>query len=329
MQRVHGAEELAGVGLFFQQSPQHGVFVASVTPGCAGARTGCINKGDVVIQVHQESVAGFSLAQLRQLVLGPPGSFCVLTFRRQTSSNISFCYDLDLMRGTGEFLDLVSRNAQQAQLKEELEMQLTRHHTSTTAIESDIQALVTHPTIKVEDGRTRELAHELRCRMDDLSRLQATQIRVEERCRDLEKRKVEAQERVQRERSERLKGETMERDHKEQILDLQRGHAEEAALAASVLDKLQNDVKMEDEHRQQAEQALSESMAHFHDMKAQMLDLRLRQQRLRRILSNGHDNMEKALRLNQNVFSDLSAVLPSMHTSQDAFLNALLAAVRT
>ena len=73
--------------------------------------------------------------------------------------------------------------------------------------------------------------------------MQETQIRVEERCRDLEKRKVEAQERVQRERSERLKGETMERDHKEQILDLQRGHAEEAALAACVLDKLQNDVK--------------------------------------------------------------------------------------
>jgi C-terminal processing protease CtpA/Prc len=74
VQSVHGAEELAGVGLFFQQSPQHGVFVASVTPGYAGARTDCIKKGDVVIQVQLESVAGFSLAQLRQLVLGPPAA---------------------------------------------------------------------------------------------------------------------------------------------------------------------------------------------------------------------------------------------------------------
>ena len=40
-----GSEGLAGVGLFFQQSPKQGIFVASVTPGCAGARTGCIKVG--------------------------------------------------------------------------------------------------------------------------------------------------------------------------------------------------------------------------------------------------------------------------------------------
>jgi hypothetical protein len=34
-------------------------------------------------------------------------------------------------------------------------------------------------------------------------------------------------------------------------------------------------------------------------MKAQMLDLRLRQQRLRRVISVGHETLEKALRLNQ------------------------------
>ena len=39
--------------------------------------------------------------------------------------------------------------------------------------------------------------------------------------------------------------------------------------------------------------------ADFHDMKAQMLDLRLRQQRLRRVISHGHETLEKALRLNQ------------------------------
>jgi len=40
----------------------------------------------------------------------------------------------------------------------------------------------TRSWMQVEDGRTRELAHELKCRMEDLSRLQAAQIRVEERC---------------------------------------------------------------------------------------------------------------------------------------------------
>ena len=54
--------------------------------------------------------------------------------------------------------------------------------------------------------------------MEDLRRLQATQLRVEERCRELEKRKVETQERLERERSERMKGEALERDRKEQVI---------------------------------------------------------------------------------------------------------------
>lgn len=114
---------------------------------------------------------------------------------------------------------------------------------------------------QVEDGRTKELAHELKCRMEDLRRLQATQIRVEERCRELEKRKIETQERLERERSERLKAEAMERDRASSSNDLQRGHQDEAALAASVLDKLRNDVKLEIDQRQQAEEALAQAMA--------------------------------------------------------------------
>jgi hypothetical protein len=69
-------------------------------------------------------------------------------------------------------------------------------------------------------------------------------------------------------------------------------------------------------------------MSEFHDMKAQMLDLRLRQQRLRRIITNGHEAMQKALRLNQGVFSDLSGIIPSMDTNQNTFLHDLLASVR-
>ena len=202
----HGVDGLAGVGLFFQQSPQEGIFVASVTPGCAAARTACIKKGDLVIKVNEDPVQGISLAQLRQFVLGPPGSFVVFTFRRRTSDSTYFCYDVDLMRGTGEFLDLVERNVQQTLLKEDLEIQLTRTERSCSAMEADIQALVNHPVMQVEDKRTSELAHELKCRMEDLRRLQATQIRVEERCRELEKRKLETQQRLERERSERLKG---------------------------------------------------------------------------------------------------------------------------
>jgi hypothetical protein len=66
----------------------------------------------------------------------------------------------------------------------------------------------------------------------------------------------------------------MLRDRNEQIADTQRGHSEEQALAVSVLEKLHHDVKLESDQRQLAEEALSNAMATFHDMKAQMLDLR-------------------------------------------------------
>jgi hypothetical protein len=42
------------------------------------------------------------------------------------------------------------------------------------------------------------------------------------------------------------------------INDLQRGHADEAALAGSVMDKLRHDVKLEIDQRQLAEEALSQ-----------------------------------------------------------------------
>lgn len=144
----------------------------------------------------QDLVRGFSLSQLRQLVLGPPGTVCVFTFRRETSSNTSFwytfytfciyfkniytgaltfknlwqlyrgfgfhgtirytlflrvpnclricgSYDVDLMRGSGEFLDQVERNVQQALVKEDLQMELTNRQRQSAAMESDIQSLVT------------------------------------------------------------------------------------------------------------------------------------------------------------------------------------------
>ena len=114
-----------------------------------------------------------------------------------------------------------------------------------------------------------------------------------------------------------------------QINDIQRGHADEGALAASVLEKLQHDVKLESDQRQGVEEHLSKAMAEFHDMKAQMLDLRMRQQRLRRIINFGSESMDKALRLNQGVYSDLAAIVPSMDNNQNTFLKDLLGAVRS
>jgi hypothetical protein len=52
-------------------------------------------------------------------------------------------YDVDLMRGSGEFLDLVERNVQQALVKEDLQLELTNRQRQCAAMEADIQSLVT------------------------------------------------------------------------------------------------------------------------------------------------------------------------------------------
>jgi hypothetical protein len=52
-------------------------------------------------------------------------------------------YDVDLMRGSGEFLDLVERNVQQALVKEDQQLELTNSQRQCAAIEADIQSLVT------------------------------------------------------------------------------------------------------------------------------------------------------------------------------------------
>jgi hypothetical protein len=52
-------------------------------------------------------------------------------------------YDVDLMRGSGEFLDLVERNVQQALVKEDLQTELTNRQRQCAAMEADIQSLVT------------------------------------------------------------------------------------------------------------------------------------------------------------------------------------------
>ena len=44
-----------------------------------------------------------------QLILGIAGSHLTITFLRKTTTHTNFYYDVDLMRGTGDFLEVVDR----------------------------------------------------------------------------------------------------------------------------------------------------------------------------------------------------------------------------
>ncbi len=52
-------------------------------------------------------------------------------------------YDVDLMRGSGDFLDLVERNVRMALVKEDLQQELIKRQRQCAAMEADIQSLVT------------------------------------------------------------------------------------------------------------------------------------------------------------------------------------------
>ena len=45
----------SGVGLFFQQDVPGIIFVSSVVPGAAAARSGIVKKGDIVIKVNYDN----------------------------------------------------------------------------------------------------------------------------------------------------------------------------------------------------------------------------------------------------------------------------------
>jgi len=319
--------EMAGVGLFFQQDAQGTIFVASLTPGAAADRTGVIQKGDIVLKVDDVTVTGMTLTKVRDYVLGHSGTVCCITFRRPSAAN-KFCYDADLVRGSGEFLDIVEKNNDYAAQKDKISQLLQKNQKDILAIEADINTLSNHPPMKIEDPRVKELANELKSRSEDLRQLQDTRIRTKERLTDAERRKMETQTRLERECAEKLSIESRLRTVKNESTDFERAFEEEFALWKNVQEKLKHDVDIELSSKQLAEETLSQAMVRFNDMKAQMLDLRLKEQRISRCLSNVHDALEKASRLNEVVGQELHAYTPALDAAQGWFLNELVTTLR-
>ena len=69
-----------------------------VLPKSSAEATGVVAKGDILEVVDTQSTEGVSLPQLRDMILGAPGSFVNLTFLREKEGE-GFRYDIDLIRG--------------------------------------------------------------------------------------------------------------------------------------------------------------------------------------------------------------------------------------
>ncbi|KAJ1477007.1 hypothetical protein T484DRAFT_1906956, partial [Baffinella frigidus] len=92
----------AGVGLLFQTSSDGRIVVKEVVQGGSAWRGNVIKPTDVIVNVGQHNVQKQPLSNLRELILGEPGSFITLGFQRGGGPQY---YDTKMMRGTPDFLD--------------------------------------------------------------------------------------------------------------------------------------------------------------------------------------------------------------------------------
>ena len=105
----HGPSS-AGVGLYFKIDSLGRYFVETVLPKSSAEATGVVTKGDILEVVDDTPTQGVSLPQLRDLILGPPGTYVNLNFLREKGGE-GFRYDIDLIRGDPMELPGVAEHA--------------------------------------------------------------------------------------------------------------------------------------------------------------------------------------------------------------------------
>lgn len=91
-----------GIGAYFQKSNQdgQGLAVKSLLQNSPAQLCGKIKVGDVILVVNDEKVYGRKLAELAEVLLGPPGSQVKLEFKREKSNEE---YTVKLTRGIPGF----------------------------------------------------------------------------------------------------------------------------------------------------------------------------------------------------------------------------------
>jgi len=92
----------AGVGLLFmttQDNPPQ-IVVKEVVQSGSAWRSGMVKAGDIIIKVENVNIQNQPLSNLRDLILGEPGTFVTLGFNRGSQY-----IEARMMRGTPDFLD--------------------------------------------------------------------------------------------------------------------------------------------------------------------------------------------------------------------------------
>lgn len=85
-----------------------GLRVAQIEPNCSAARSGVIQQDDEVLKIDGLDVEKQHITILKETVPGRQGTYVTLTFRRTTAQG-PYVYEVELMRGAAEFIELVAQ----------------------------------------------------------------------------------------------------------------------------------------------------------------------------------------------------------------------------
>ena len=115
--RVHPRDGQHGVGLSFEVGEDGALIVAEIECGGPAARSGVCVEGDELLKVDGTVVEREPIAEATMRIVGRAGTTLSLTLRRvrqghsaRASGPFAMVYEVELVRGDAEFMDLTARN---------------------------------------------------------------------------------------------------------------------------------------------------------------------------------------------------------------------------
>ena len=108
--RVHPRDGQHGVGLSFEMGEDGALIVAAVESGGPAARSGVCVEGDELLKVDGTVVERDPIAEATMRIVGRAGTTLSLTLRRVRQGHPAMVYEVELVRGDAEFMDLSARN---------------------------------------------------------------------------------------------------------------------------------------------------------------------------------------------------------------------------
>jgi len=331
-------ETVAGVGIFFQQEHGDWVYVANVVPNSSADRSGRVRLDDELVRVDDfEVTLDSSLEQIRNRILGQPGTYVMLAFRRPGGQHGMgrkddyFYFETELMRGNADFIQRqqnVDRAPQRTAPQEQPAMvraqappqqvraaappppqppseDLTKYEEEIRRLRNELEALRNHQANQEqqEDPRVVPLEEELKARMEDLRRFEQMLIKAQEKAKEAERQKAETMQHVANLQQENLQ--------------LQAKNAQDAQMLENLSSRQQGDLNMLQKANENLKQQLESERARAqHNSKTLQDQIAKMQEELNRARSEGHEKKANEASLRSRLAQGHATIAEALKTQE-------------